>query len=346
VAQHYTPILQSDSLSITDLVLIYQGGTHRLPWSTDQFLPYVSYNDRERAKEQWLFDGFLFIEFKDNRGYEYAHGYKQRPARKEEWLWLIQRNFEKDVAVEALDRACADVAERIGTPARKRKIILTLPEPIIGQSDWGSLNGRALDFNKPDDRIAACAWYVDQALNAWSALSPKNLELSGFYWVAEYGSESKTILPRIGEMVRSRGRRFYWIPYWNAPLAGEWKSLGFDMAFQQPNHFFHPEVPNERLDDACSFARNHKMGLEMEFDGRALSNPGTFRPRFHSYLEFFKKNAVIDSSSIAYYEGGGALLNLAMSRNVEERSLYDMLASIVAARQYHADSLYSRRTPR
>lgn len=341
--QHYASLLQSDSLSITDLMLIYQGGTHRSAWTVDQLLPYVTYADRTGRDEHWLFDGFLFIEFKDNRGFEYAHGYKQRPARKQEWAWLLQRNFEKGVAIDALEQTCSAVANRISAPARKRKIVLTLPEPIIGQTDWGSLDGRALDFNKEEDRIAACSWYIDQVLSLWKALSPRNLELAGFYWVAEYGSESKTILPRIGELVRSRGRKFYWIPYWNAPLAGEWKSLGFDMAYQQPNHFFHPEVPDERLDDACAFARVHEMGLEMEFDARALSNPGTFRPRFYSYLEFFRKNAVIDSSSVAYYEGGGALLNLATSQKVEERSLYDLLASIVVARQHHADSLYMRR---
>ena len=346
LAQHYAALTQSDSLSITDLVLIYQGGTHRLAWTSDHFLPYVSTTDRTSHREQWLFDGFLFIEFKDNRGFEYAHGYKQRPARKEEWMWLLQRNFERGIALEGLDRACISTAARIGPPLRKRKVVLTLPEPTVGQVDWGSLNGRELDFNRPDDRIAACKWYMDEALSLWNALSPENLDLAGFYWVAEYGSESKTILPRIGELVRSKGKRFYWIPYWNAPLAGEWKSLGFDAAYQQPNHFFHTEVSDDRLNEACAFARVHEMGLEMEFDGQAITAPRDFRPRFHSYLEFFRKNAVIDSSAIAYYEGGGVLLNLASSQAVEERALYDLLASALIARQHKADSVYSRRLHR
>ncbi|HCA81732.1 MAG TPA: hypothetical protein DEP53_18540 [Bacteroidetes bacterium] len=32
-------------------------------------LPYVSYTDSRRNEKRWLFDGFLFIEFKDNRGF-------------------------------------------------------------------------------------------------------------------------------------------------------------------------------------------------------------------------------------------------------------------------------------
>jgi hypothetical protein len=339
----YLPRVQPDSLSITDLVLIYQGGTHRPDWTVDQLLPYVSYVDRSSDHESWLFDGFLFIEYKDNRGFEFAHGYKQRPARKEEWSWLLDRNFEPSHAIEALDKACAGVASRIGKPHRTRKVVLTLPEPIIGQQDWGDLGGKHLDFNLPEDRIAACSWYIDEALERWRRLSPANLELAGFYWVAEYGSESREILPRIAKLIHSGGKQFYWIPYWNAPLAGDWRSLGFDKAYQQPNHFFHPEVADSRLDDACAFARSHSMGLEMELDGRVSTAAQTFRPRFYSYLEFFKKNSVIDSSAIAYYEGGGVLLNLAKSRSAEERALYDALASILVTRQQKADLVQPRR---
>lgn len=344
VAQTYTPLLRPGPLSITDLVLIYQGGTHRPDWTVQQLLPYVSYADPQTKQKHWLFDGFLFIEFKDNRGFEFAHGYKQKPARKEEWLWLLERNFEHGVALEALDSACTLVASTIGPPVRKRKVVLTLPEPIAGQQDWGKLEAESLDFNKPEDRVAACTWYIEEALKRWGRLAPSNLDLAGFYWVAEYGSESATILPRIGEVVRSKGKEFVWIPYWKAPLAGEWKSLGFDVAYQQPNHFFHPDVSDERLNDACHFARSHGMGLEMEFDGRVTAAARDFQPRFGSYLEFFRKNAVIDSSAIAYYEGGGALLKIATSPQAEEKALYEALASTIISRQQRADTINVRRS--
>jgi len=341
----YLPLVQSTSPSITDLVLIYQGGTHRPDWTVSQLLPYVAYRDSLNDREQWLFDGFLFIEFRDNRGFEFAHGYKQRPARKEEWSWLLSRNFEVHHAIEALDQTCAFVTSQIGESRRKRAVVLTLPEPIVGQKDWGELDGKAMDFARPQDRIDACLWYIDKALERWNALAPKNLELAGFYWVAEYGSESNEILPRIGAAIQNKGKRFYWVPYWNAPYAGEWKLLGFDKAYQQPNHFFHPEVPDSRLDEACRYAYDHAMGLEMEFDARALTSAPVFRPRFYSYLESFKKNSVIDSSAIAYYEGGGALLTLANSRIPAERALYDTLASLIATRQQRADHVQPRRVP-
>ncbi|WP_242489642.1 DUF4855 domain-containing protein [Bacteroides thetaiotaomicron] len=44
---------------IKDLALIYQGGVHRIDWTSDQFLPYVVHQFADGHKD-WLFDGFLF----------------------------------------------------------------------------------------------------------------------------------------------------------------------------------------------------------------------------------------------------------------------------------------------
>lgn len=55
--QEFLPLAQHDSLTITDLVLIYRGGTHPPAWNVDKLLPYVSYLDPVGKREQCLFDG-------------------------------------------------------------------------------------------------------------------------------------------------------------------------------------------------------------------------------------------------------------------------------------------------
>lgn len=334
----YLPLTSPQTAGIADLVLIYQGGTHRPAWTPDQFKPYVSFQDPDKPREQWLFDGFLFIEFKDNRGREYARGYGQKPGRKEDWLWLIERNFEKGHAIDALDKTIAQTAERIGTAPRRRQVVLTLPEPIHEQKDWGELDGRPLDFANPDDRVAACAWHVQTALAKWKAHAPKHLDLAGFYWVAEQSSHGDAILPRIAADIRATGKRFFWIPYWNARGAANWQKLGFDAAYQQPNHFFKPEIPDNRLDLACAFARTNGMGLEFECDGRAIQSPDVFRPRLHAYLQGFERNGVKTNAAMAYYEGGASLRQMAQSADPEVRALYHAVARWVADRQRLADT--------
>ena len=58
---------------VRDLALIYQGGSHRIEWTQDQFVPYVTHTFADGHKD-WLFDGFLFLEFNDGQGYAYASG--------------------------------------------------------------------------------------------------------------------------------------------------------------------------------------------------------------------------------------------------------------------------------
>ena len=316
----------------SDIVLIYHGGTDRLPWTFDQFAPYVSARASD-GREHWLFDGFLFIEYRDNRGHDYASNYAHKPARQEDWNWLIERNFAPDTGVPALDQAVESAIHRLGTPERTRQVILTLPEPIPSLTNWGSLNGRTVDFSDPNDRVAACRWHIETALEKWNALHPEHIGLAGFYWVAEDSTLDTTILPQVAKIIHAHGLRFFWIPFWHAGGAEDWSRLGFDAAYQQPNHFFHPEVGDQRLDEACGFARAHHMGLEFETDKRACESPGLFRPRLYSYLRAFEANGVRDDASMAYYEGGGALLDMFNSSDAKCRGDYQAIADWVIGRQ-------------
>ncbi|MFC2124973.1 DUF4855 domain-containing protein [Bacteroidota bacterium] len=336
-SQQYLSLSDESVSRITDLVLIYQGGTHRPDWTQDDFKPYVYREDGE-GKPEWLFDGFLFIEFKDNEGHEYAHGYKQQPAGKLQWRWLLERNFEKDRAIQALN-LLLDSLENAGfSPARKRKVVLTLPEPIINFTEWGKLNGKDLDFSRADDRYKACQWYIDLALMYWDQMGLEHLELAGFYWVAEQSGESTGLLPEVFDYIAGKGMKFFWIPYWNAVGAGDWKQSGFDGAYQQPNHFFSTDTPDERLDEACRFAGQHGMGMEFEFDPR-VNNP-EFRERFYKYVEAYKTYGIWDSVAVAYYEGGIGVMKCSQSNIPEVKKVYDDLADIITDRQKKADVIY------
>ena len=56
-AEGFLPLYARQMPGVTDLVLIYQGGAHRLPWKPAHFEPYVSCREAHADKEQWLFDG-------------------------------------------------------------------------------------------------------------------------------------------------------------------------------------------------------------------------------------------------------------------------------------------------
>lgn len=334
----YFPFSQLRPSLPTDLLLVYQGGVQRPRWTVSRFSPYVTYRDPQTGKEQWLFDGFLFIEFQDGRGHTYEQYSGLKHANKEQWAWLLQRNFANNDGIPNLEKAVEAAANRIGPPTRRRQVILTLPAPQPGQTDWGGLNGRPIDFHNKADRLAACAWYLDAALQRWKELAPGELDLAGFYWVAEQVPHTNDLFPELSQLVHARGKEFFWIPYWQPKSRlADWRSFGFDEACLQPNYFFHPSLSAGRLQNACDFARGHGMGLEMEFDGRMISDPAVFEPRFHAYLEAYTRNGVRDSAAMAWYEGGGALYQLCVSQNPRLRADYDELAHFVLMRQKMAD---------
>lgn len=334
----YFPLSQSDPSKPTDLMLVYQGGVQRPRWTVSRFAPYVTYQDPQSGKEQWLFDGFLIIEFQDGRGHTYEQYSNLKHANKDQWAWLLQRNFADNDGVPNLEKAVEAAAARIGEPARRRQVILTLPVPEPGQTNWGDIGGQPLDFHNNADRLAACTWYLDLALQRWKGLAPKELDLAGFYWVAEQSSSTRGLFPDLAQAVHVRGKEFFWIPSYhvNTPL-GDWKSFGFDEAWLQPNFFFHPELSPARLQNACDFARAHGMGLEIEFDPRMITDPSVYEPRFHAYLDAFTRYGVNDGAAMAWYEGGGALFRLAVSDNPKMRADYDELAQFVLKRQRLAD---------
>ena len=309
---------------VQDMALIYQGGSHRLDWTADEFRPYVVHRFADGSKD-WLFDGFLFLEFKNGSGRHYTVGYEKLNARKGEWAWLLDRIFEEGKSLSALDQCITEEIAELGKPGFKHQIVLGLPEAIRDQKDWGELNGRAMDFSKEEDQLAVTKWYIDELVKRFKAAKYRNLELSGFYWVAETNNYCGQLTVPISEYIHSLGKLFYWIPYWQSKGAEDWKALGFDVAYQQPNHFFNHSIPDSRLDDACAFARKHGMAMEFEFDDALLEKTAgseVYRRRLREYMDGAKEHGIYGRKPLAYYHGQNTLYELSVSAAAEDRKLY------------------------
>lgn len=319
---------------LLDMVLIYQGGRQRMDWTPDEMRPYVVHNNQANGKE-WFFDGFLFLEFQDGAGYNYSPGYQgNKEARKQEWEWLSNRLFEDGKAIKALNRCVAEAKEELGEPSFRHKVVVGLPEPFLNQKDWGELNGSKLDFAKREDRIAASLWYIDLIREKFQASDLEHLVLDGFYWVSEQMNTTDFITIEIGEHIRSNGGKFFWIPYYMSNGYSQWQEYGFDVAYLQPNYFFNKKIGEERIRNACELAFTHNMGLEMEFDARALyDSKVNYRDRMINYINTFRELDVFKNASIAYYEGGGAMYQFAQSSNPGDRELMDQLHSLVVERR-------------
>lgn len=320
--------------TIRDLALIYQGGQHRIDWTEEQFVPYVTHTFADGTKD-WLFDGFLFLEITDGKGGTFSYGYTKKYTKKKDWKWLLGRIFEKGKGLDALDKCIESQKKEIGNPPFKHKIVLSLVIPLPNQKDWGCLNGRKMDFRFQTDKIRAVKWYIDELTARFNAAGYKNLELEGFYWLDEDMATCKDLPKYISSYIHDMDKKFMWIPYWNALGYHHWKKLGFDIIYQQPNHFFSRNIPDVRLDNACVRAQDYGMGMEFECDSRALSAGGekSLYSRMEAYINAFERHDVYKNSAIAYYLGSYALLDFYKSESEKDKALVDRFARLIVNRR-------------
>lgn len=319
---------------INDLALIYQGGTMRPDWTQSQFEPYVTHKF-SNGKESWLFDGFLFLEFRRQGDVTYANGYGTGSTRTD-WEWLMGRIFESGKALDALDKCITAAKNRLGDPGFKHKIVLMLPSPENGKTDWGSVNGKKLNFNKIDDKETAVEWYLQTIYDRFNKAGFKNLELSGFYWIEETTTQTGKELPtRVSKMVHQLGKRMYWIPFYGANNNDQGKSMGFDITYLQPNYFVYKGLTSQRLTDAVSKALKVGSALEMEFDESSYNNASEHDQaleHIEAYISAFERYGVWQKSSVAYYLGNYVWGTMANSSKSADRKVIEKLAQHIVDR--------------
>lgn len=320
---------------IRDLALIYQGGAHRLDWTEEQFTPFVAHQF-EDGRRDWLFDGFLFLEFATGKGRTYAMGFAETSARKQEWELLLDRLFEEHRSLSALDQSIESVKQELGEPPFKHQVVLGLPMPHEHQKDWGEFGGEVMDFTNQKNQLKVLDWYLEELNTRFESQDYKNLELQGYYWVEEDTIYSKDITVPLKQRIQQMDKRFYWIPYWKARGHAQWKEMGFDIAYLQPNHFFQDTIPDQRLEDACLLAGQLEMAMEMEFDKHArFEATNSSHQRMVSYLDYFERNGVLANSAIAYYSGTDGFLKMIQSTHPKDIALMDRLARMITGRRHN-----------
>ena len=159
---------------IRDLMLIYDGYDDGRAFDDKRFAKYAASDD---DAPQWLFDGYLFLTA--HRGGKSFSGGLNRPAsNKQDWEAIVDFYLEDTHSIPALDRAVGALRDQIGGTFHRRKVVIFMPEPQEGQTDWGEIDGKAMDFSNYPDRIAACKWYVDMVVEKFAQHDFRNIQLA------------------------------------------------------------------------------------------------------------------------------------------------------------------------
>src|SRR4029077_809494 len=113
------------------------------------------------------------------------------------------------------------------------------------------------------DRAAVVDTYLHEVARRVGAAQLEHATFVAFYWLNEGVRAIDTALVlRVSAEVHAIHDSLIWIPSFRATGSLDWKALGFDEAWLQPNYFFHLEVPTTRIDSALTMAHDAGMGLE------------------------------------------------------------------------------------
>ena len=356
--------------TIADAAICYGGHTARNPylWTPERFEKTVLYTD-EKGQQHWFFDNMIVMELWDD---DYKVTYSiandgRFSSRKGHWQKQIDYWFDKENGFAALESCIAEASKRIGKPSSKRGIIFSLPDPVFFEHYtnamkgtnrntvyWGEVDGKALDFAKPEDRIEAYKWLINAVRAKFAEAKYKHIELLGFYILSEelsvpgsfryeYKQHDITIKAE-AEYCHSVGEGLYWVPYAMAPGIERSKDFGFDLVVMQPNYYW----TNSKWswDQIESTIKKHGLGMELEFEGThgepltssilsKLSNgqPNPYaernKARFQEYLDNAKARDIYGKCPLVLYTGTNALYELAVSEDDADRRMYHRLGKFI-----------------
>ena len=345
--------------------------------SSAEYLAAIAYVDMNDVAQDWLYDGVTLIPHHHTSGgkwnlYQASKTSSSYYADKDDWYeWLcysfgettsgsaIMSNGEQ-INLPALEKAAAKAKAALGDDDYKVKVKLSIFPAVHFQSNWGTLDGKNIDFSVSGagsveaavaNRKAAYQWYIETALAMWEEAGFEHLEFAGFYYFEEAiregaDSAARDTIMALTDLVHntatpstntlpafddSQGGKLYiyQIPFYQAEGYYEWKTYGFDYAIMQPNLSFTSASDGlTQLKTCADSSAYYGLGFEMEFGG--LSD--TYIDKFQYYLDYGKEYGYIDTV-LGWYMGTWGLYQLsngsATSNHSSTRYVYDSIYDFV-----------------
>ncbi|MFY0546155.1 DUF4855 domain-containing protein [Brevibacillus sp. H7] len=311
-----------------NMLLAYSGAHgERGTWTQQDFLPLVGYMSTDDKVLDRMFDTILFLP------------YPNLASTRDGWKYYMDDLFRPGRQLDALNDAMMEYNKRRGTlytSPQRENVVLALPYPDPKQSSFGQIledqDSLSFEAAKVGEERAygyrkqALEWYFRNLLKRWGEAEYRYLRLEGIYWYHELIEDAvpreRQLIRETAEMVHNEALRFYWIPYFGATGLGEWKELGFDYAFVQPNFYNDKPIPIDRIEAALAVANKYGMGVEVEGDERMYRDPKFYQNYYNQLIAAHKLG--IDKEKIhAYYYGSKTLLEAVTSKDPVSRAIYD-----------------------
>lgn len=312
-------------------ILVYAGGVGRPSYSVHDFVHMMTALDTSGTPAKWLMTGAMFLDIRAASGRGFATWAIKPRANGADWEAYVDSLLGANGVITRLDSAVGLAEASIGALGHPYPVVVMIPYPDPAE-DSMIFQGVTYQPSRGGDRLSLVHAYVDDVRSEFSKRRYRHVTLQAFYWLNEAipTAADRVFLPSLSAVIHKEGFQFYWIPYYRSPGSDRWRSLGFDQAWYQPNYFFHLDVGMLRVDSAMRTADSLGLGIELEFDGRLLTSPA-FASRLTPYIATLRLHPDLLSRPIALYDGGGGLLELAVTKDPRIRSIYDSLVAVLTS---------------
>lgn len=339
-----------------------------------EYLAAIAYVDSNGVAQDWLYDSVTVMGHHNTSSGGYNSYVSTATsgssyADKDDWYeWLcyafgettsgeaITSNGEQ-INLPALEAAVATAKSTLGESNYKVSVKLCVYPAVHFQDNWGTIDGKNLDFTISGagskaaaiaNRKAAYQWYIDTALAMWEEAGFEHLELTGFYYYEECIREAadpaaKGAIQALTEIVhnaptpsgntkeafdsRQGGRLYiYQIPFYQAEGYYNWAEYGFDYAIMQPNLSFTSEADGlAQLKTCAESCKKYGLGFEMEFGGVSTS----YISKFRYYLDYGNEYGYVNTV-LGWYMGTWGLYQTSVNSS-NTRYIYDDVYEFVKA---------------
>ena len=247
--------------------LIYQRETRRM----EEFKPMIARHRRDTGQfePQGVFDCFLFLDLHVN-GIRTENG----KTHLKDWQLQLEQWFTPEREVDALHRAVLELKQEFGGKLPQQlTVIFSIPYMHPAVTDFGDVDGDGISesFADPEGVRKVAEWYITTIEEKMQTYP--ELKLLGFYWMNESVRKDEQTLKIVSGILKERGLRFIWIPWFRAAGWERWRDFGFDCALMQSNYAFTSYSSGKtsrrnRLDLCADLARSRGLGIEIEFPHR------------------------------------------------------------------------------
>lgn len=261
-------------------------------WTTDDLKPYLNYLVNGVALDS-MFNGLIFNPISGRKNhfmYPMYTDFGELPQKKD-WKIALNRLFKANYNFDA---AASNTRE-----GKQTDIWVTIPYPVISQSNFGRLDSDVLNFSNDEDRFTAMQWWITKFLSKWDEAPHlhQKLVFRGFVWPrASIAEQDENIVKRVTAFIREKGLRSLWLQQYGSTGCVEWKEFGFDAACTHPNYYGMTGPDYTWIANSTVFARYYRTGMQITFGQGAL-----YKERhLLDYLNFGVYNEYMNKSLLVF----------------------------------------------